>query len=154
MKLVEMKRRKLIQSLNICKTSRETKELVETPIDSGIQERSRPNNNNQLLHIHLVGGDNNGSRKRTRSRRGGMWMSWLGDNNSKRRVSTGLRRLNMNTMDTTTIITMEMDVTSQEGDMVGLGNKLQKMNILCAGVDTMERMDISVNNTPTPPIQT
>ena len=71
-------------------------------------------------------------------------MSWLGDNNSKRRVSTGLRRLNMNTMDTTTIITMEMDVTSQEGDMVGLGEKLQKM----------ELMDISVNNTPTPPIQT
>ena len=50
---------------------------------------------NQLLRIHIVSGDRAGSRKRARSRRGGMWASWLKDelmSNKPRSKRRALRR--------------------------------------------------------------
>ena len=76
--------------------------------------------NIQLLNIHLIGGDKFGSRKRTKSRRNGLWLSWLGESTVTRRVQRGLRRLKMDTRDNANIIARKGETALVEEDMMVL----------------------------------
>ena len=103
--------------------------------------------NNQLLRIHIVGGDRAGSRKRTSSRRGGLWASWLKDdlmNNMPRIKRRALRRSNGEQSVPSLVSRLTGLRINEEYDLEGLLYNFQE---LCtekqALTSTVEMMDIS-----------
>ena len=102
---------------------------------------------NQLLRIHIVSGDRAGSRKRTRSRRGGMWASWLKDDlmsNMPRSKRRALRRSKGEQYVHCLVSRLASLEINKEN---GLGDILHSFRELSTEeqANTVEMMDISPN---------
>ena len=103
--------------------------------------------NNQLLRIHIVGGDRAGSRKRPSSRRGGLWASWLKDdlmNNMPRIKRRAVRRSNGEHSVPTLVSRLTGLSINVEYDLEGLLYSFQELCTEKQALNsTVEMMDIS-----------